>query len=77
MYGADSKDEGSGSIDEEEDAREGVALMEGALEELEQARDLLASMEQKVRDCKAAAIDLTFWEAMSAQQMNILFATPE
>ncbi|EIE25588.1 P-loop containing nucleoside triphosphate hydrolase protein [Coccomyxa subellipsoidea C-169] len=47
---ADSKDEGSGSIDEEEDAREGVALMEGALEELEQARDLLASMEQKVGD---------------------------
>ncbi len=37
-------------MNEEEDAREGVALMEGALEELEQARDLLISLEQKVRD---------------------------
>ncbi len=47
---AGSKDEDESSLNEEEDAREGVALMEGALEELEQARDLLTSLEQKVRD---------------------------
>ncbi|BDA41836.1 DNA repair protein RecN [Coccomyxa sp. Obi] len=47
---AGSKDEDESSLNEEEDAREGVALMEGALEELEQARDLLTSMEQKVAE---------------------------
>ncbi|CAL8460865.1 g396 [Coccomyxa elongata] len=45
---AGSKDEDESSLNEEEDAREGVALMGGALEELEQARDLLTSLEQKV-----------------------------
>ena len=51
---AGSTDEGSGWLDEDEDAREGVALMEGALEELEQARDLLASLEQKVWELQQA-----------------------
>ena len=52
---AGSNAEDRGSLAEEEEPREGVALLEGALEELEQARDLLASLEHKVWGCRPCA----------------------
>lgn len=64
FHPAGSKDEDESSLNEEEDAKEGVALMEGALEELEQARDLLTSMEQKVRDCSPCSARLLSGDVM-------------